>query len=90
MMEKKIVRATSLFMVLFTVLICVSLCYLPALEVRAQQYVAKQLRVRKEREEREKMWAALSGPEFWTTQRSRRGRLPDCWRENNSGQRWLR
>lgn len=73
MMEKKIVRATSLFMVLFTVLICVSLCYLPALEVRAQQYVAKQLRVRKEREEREKMWAALSGPEFldYATQQAR-------------------
>lgn len=63
-MEEKIVRASSLFMVMLTVFICTSLCYLPALEVKAQQYVAKQMRVRKEREEREEMWATLSGLEF--------------------------
>lgn len=63
-MEEKIVRATSLFLVMLTVFICSSLCYLPALEVKAQQYVAKQMRIRKEREEREEMWATLSGLEF--------------------------
>lgn len=73
MMEEKIVRSASLFMVMLTLFICTSLCYLPTLEVRAQQYVAKQLRVRKEREEREEMWAALSGPEFldYATQQAR-------------------
>lgn len=73
MMEEKIVRSASLFMVMLTLFICTSLCYLPALEVRAQQYVAKQLRVRKEREEREEMWAALSGTEFldYATQQAR-------------------
>lgn len=63
-MEEKIVRGTSLFMVMLTVFICSSLVYLPALEVKAQQYVAKQMRARKEREEREEMWAMLSGLEF--------------------------
>lgn len=73
MMEEKIVRGASLFMVMLTLFICTSLCYLPALEVRAQQYVQKQLRVRQEREEREEMWAALSGPEFldYATQQAR-------------------
>ena len=63
-MEEKIVRGTSLFMVMLTVFICSSLVYLPALEVKAQQYVAKQMRIRREREEREEMWAMLSGLEF--------------------------
>lgn len=63
-MEEKIVRTTSLFMVMLTVFICSSLVYLPALEVKAQQYMAKQIRIRKEREEREEMWAMLSGLEF--------------------------
>ena len=63
-MEEKIVRGTSLFLVMLTVFICSSLVYLPALEVKAQQYVAKQMRIRKEREEREEMWAMLSGLEF--------------------------
>lgn len=63
-MEEKIVRGTSLFMVMLTVFICSSLVYLPALEVKAQQYVAKQMRARREREEREEMWAMLSGLEF--------------------------
>ena len=63
-MEEKIVRGASLFVVMLTVFICSSLCYLPALEVKAQQYVAKQMRIRKEREEREEMWAMLSGLEF--------------------------
>ena len=57
-------RGASLFVVMLTVFICSSLCYLPALEVKAQQYVAKQMRIRKEREEREEMWAMLSGLEF--------------------------
>ena len=57
-------RTTSLFMVMLTVFICSSLVYLPALEVKAQQYMAKQIRIRKEREEREEMWAMLSGLEF--------------------------
>lgn len=63
-MEEKIVRSTSLFVMMLTVFICSSLVYLPALEVKAQQYVAKQMRIRKEREEREEMWAMLSGLEF--------------------------
>lgn len=63
-MEEKIVRGTSLFMVMLTVFVCSSLVYLPALEVKAQQYVAKQMRARREREEREEMWAMLSGLEF--------------------------
>ena len=63
-MEEKIVRGTSLFMVMLTVFICSSLVYLPTLEVKAQQYVAKQMRIRREREEREEMWAMLSGLEF--------------------------
>ena len=63
-MEEKIVRATSLFAVMLTVFICSSLVYLPTLEVKAQQYVAKQMRIRREREEREEMWAMLSGLEF--------------------------
>lgn len=63
-MEEKIVRGTALFMVMLTVFICSSLVYLPALEVKAQQYVAKRMRVRAEREEREEMWAMLSGLEF--------------------------
>lgn len=63
-MEEKIVRAASLFAVLLTVFICASLWYLPTLEAKAQQYVAKQMRIRKEREEREEMWAMLSGLEF--------------------------
>ena len=63
-MEEKIVRTTSLFMVMLAVFICTSLCYLPALEVKAQQYVAKQMRIRQERQEREEMWAMLSGLEF--------------------------
>ena len=50
-MEEKIVRTTSLFMVMLAVFICTSLCYLPALEVKAQQYVAKQMRIRQERQE---------------------------------------
>lgn len=57
-------RSTSLFVMMLTVFICSSLVYLPALEVKAQQYVAKQMRIRKEREEREEMWAMLSGLEF--------------------------
>ena len=63
-MEEKMVRATSLFLVMFSVFVCSSLFYLPALEVKAQQYVAKQMQLRKEREEREEMWATLSGLEF--------------------------
>lgn len=63
-MEEKIVRSTSLFVMMLTVFICSSLVYLPTLEVKAQQYVAKQMRIRKEREEREEMWAMLSGLEF--------------------------
>ena len=52
-MEEKIVRAVSLFAVFLTVFICSGLFYLPELEEKAQQYVAKQMRLRKEREERE-------------------------------------
>lgn len=63
-MEEKIVRGTSLFMVMLVVFICSSLVYLPALEVKTQQYVAKQMRARREREERKEMWAMLSGLEF--------------------------
>lgn len=63
-MEEKIVRGTSLFIVMLTVFICSSLVYLPTLEVKAQQYVAKQMRARREHEEREEMWAMLSGLEF--------------------------
>ena len=63
-MEEKIVRAVSLIMVFLTVFICSGLFYLPALEGKAQQYMAKQMRLRKEREEREEMWATLSGLEF--------------------------
>ena len=63
-MAEKIVRSTSLSVMMLTVFICSSLVYLSALEVKAQQYVAKQMRIRKEREEREEMWAMLSGLEF--------------------------
>lgn len=63
-MEEKIVRAVSLFLVMFSVFICSSLFYLPALEVKAKQYVAKQMQLRRDREEREEMWATLSGLEF--------------------------
>lgn len=63
-MEEKIVRGTSLFLAVLTVIMCISLSDLPKLEVKASQYVAKQMRIRKEREEREEMWATLSGLEF--------------------------
>lgn len=63
-MEEKIVRAVSQFLVMFSVFICSSLFYLPALEVKAKQYVAKQMQLRRDREEREEMWATLSGLEF--------------------------
>ena len=63
-MEEKIVRGTSLFIAILTVVMCVCLSDLPKLEVKASQYVAKQMRARKEREEREEMWATLSGLEF--------------------------
>lgn len=63
-MEEKIVRGMSLFVAMLAVFICSSLYYLPALEVRAQQYVAKQMQLRKEQREREEMWETLSGLEF--------------------------
>lgn len=63
-MEEKMVRGISLFIAVLTVVMCVSLFDLPMLEVKANQYVAKQMRIRKERQEREEMWATLSGLEF--------------------------
>ena len=63
-MEEKIVRGISLLVTLLTVVMCVSLFDLPMVEAKARQYVAKQMRIRKERQEREEMWATLSGLEF--------------------------
>lgn len=63
-MEEKMVRAMSLVMALLAVFICSSLYYLPALEVRAQQYMASLLQQRREQRQREEMWATLSGLEF--------------------------
>lgn len=71
-MEEKFVRNMSLLMACLTILICASLYYLPMLEVRAEEYVERQLRARKEREEREEMLARLSGLEFldYTTEQA--------------------
>lgn len=63
-MEEKIVRGVTLFLVIFSVGVCSGLFYLPMLEVKAQQYAAKQMQLRQERKEREEMWATLSGLEF--------------------------
>lgn len=63
-MEEKIVRGISLLVTLLSVVMCVSLFDLPMVEAKARQYVAKQMRIRKERQEREEMWATLSGLEF--------------------------
>lgn len=63
-MEEKIVRSMSLIVAMLVVFICSSLYYLPALEVKAQQYVARQMQQRQERQQREEMWAMLSGLEF--------------------------
>jgi N-acetylmuramoyl-L-alanine amidase len=63
-MEEKIVRPMSLVVALLALFICTSLYYLPGVEAKAQQYLAKQLQARKERQQREEMWAMLSGLEF--------------------------
>ena len=63
-MEEKIVRNTSLVMALLVIFICSSLCYLPSLEAKAQQYVAMHRQLRLERQQREQMWETLSGLEF--------------------------
>lgn len=71
-MEEKLVRGMSLVVAMLTVFICSSLYYLPTLEARAEQYVATQIRIRKEREERQEMLAMLSGLEFlnYTTEQA--------------------
>jgi N-acetylmuramoyl-L-alanine amidase len=63
-MEEKIVRPLSLLVAIFALFICSSLYYLPGVEAKAQQYLARQLQARKERQQREEMWAMLSGLEF--------------------------
>lgn len=71
-MEEKLVRGMSLFVAMLSVFICSSLYYLPALEARAEQYVAKQMLIRKERQERQEMLEMLSGLEFlnYTTEQA--------------------
>lgn len=63
-MEEKIVRGTALAVTMLAVFICSSLYYLPALEISAQQYVAKQMQQSREQKQREEMWSTLSGLEF--------------------------
>ena len=63
-MEEKFVRNMSLLVACLAILICSGLYYLPMLEVQAEEYVARQLRARRERREREEMLAMLSGGEI--------------------------
>lgn len=71
-MEEKLVRGMSLIVAMLTVFICSSLYYLPVLEAKAEEYVEKQVRIRKERQERQEMLARLSGLEFlnYTTEQA--------------------
>ncbi len=71
-MEERFVRNMSLLVTGLAIFICTSLYYLPMLEVRAEQYIEKQIRARRERKEREEMLAMLSGLEFldYTTEQA--------------------
>ncbi len=62
--EESLLNRTMLFVIVFTVFVCSSLYYLPGIQARLDNYIAKQESIRFQREQRQEMLAKLSGLEF--------------------------